>query len=421
MARSYGANASLLLKRETAYGTEASGNYVRMPFNRCSLGSEQGLIDDPVLGQGRDPLAPLQDVINDEGDIVVPVDPRYLGFWLTGLFGDPTSSAVAATGYIDFAANPSDLDTVALNGTTWTFVTGIASGNETQIQATATQTIDQLVTDLNASTDVNIDDATYSRPASTQRLLVTHDTVGATGNAFALAASAATASGTTLAGGGYDHVFASGAQDIPSYSIEVGQPEVPAFFMHTGVKLNSIALEFQCAGAAAATIGAVAQGETRYGASQGGTPTSLAFSRISQFQGSITRGGSPVGNLTGGSLTYANNLEKIETIRSDGLIDGADPTVAALTGRIDVRFADTGLIDDAASGTPVDLEFGYTLSATAKVLFTAHEVYLPKPKLAVEGPGGVQASFDFQGAKNEAAGRMLTVTLINDLDGTDYS
>ena len=92
MARSYGANASLLLKRETAYGTEASGNYVRMPFNRCSLGSEQGLIDDPVLGQGRDPLAPLQDVINDEGDIVVPVDPRYLGFWLTGLLGDPATT-----------------------------------------------------------------------------------------------------------------------------------------------------------------------------------------------------------------------------------------------------------------------------------------------------------------------------------------
>ncbi len=62
-----------------------------MPFNRCSLGSEQGLIDDPVLGYGRDPRAPLQDVINDEGDIVVPVDPRYLGFWLTGLLGDPAT------------------------------------------------------------------------------------------------------------------------------------------------------------------------------------------------------------------------------------------------------------------------------------------------------------------------------------------
>jgi hypothetical protein len=92
MARAYGSSAHLLMKRETAYGQAATGDYIRMPFNRCNLGSEQGLIDDPVLGQGRDPLAPLQDVINDEGDIVVPVDPRYLGLWLTGLFGDPDTT-----------------------------------------------------------------------------------------------------------------------------------------------------------------------------------------------------------------------------------------------------------------------------------------------------------------------------------------
>ena len=315
MSRAYGSSATLLLKREATYGVPPTGNYIRMPFNSCALGSEQGLIDDPVLGQGRDPLAPLQDVINDEGDITVPMDPRYLGIWLTGLFGDP------------------------------------------------------------ASTD-NLD-------------------------------------------GTFDHVFASGSDVLPSYSIEVGMGQVPAFFMHGGVVLNSIALEFQRSGAAAATINAVAQGESRSATTQGGTPSTLAFTRISQFQGSITKAGQPVGNLTSGSLTYSNNLEKIETIRSDGLIDGADPTVAALTGRIDVRFADTTLIDAAAGGMPVDLEFGYTAGAS-KVLFAAHEVYLPKPKLAVEGPGGVQASFDFQGAKNDAAGRMLTVTLINDLDGTVY-
>jgi hypothetical protein len=38
-------------------------------------------------------------------------------------------------------------------------------------------------------------------------------------------------------------------------------------------------------------------------------------------------------------------------------------------------------------------------------VLTAHEVYLPEPNLAVEGPGGVQASFDFRGAKNATAGR----------------
>ena len=316
MSRAYGSNATLLLKRETAYGTTPSGNFIQIPFNSVSLGSEQGLIDDPVLGQGRDPLAPLQDVINDEGDITVPMDPRYLGLWLSGLFGDP------------------------------------------------------------ASTD-NLD-------------------------------------------GTFDHVFVSGIDSLPSYSLEVGMAQVPAFFMHGGVVLNSIALDFQRSGAAAATINAIAQGETRNGTSQGGTPSTLAFNRISQCQGSIKKAGTAVANLTSGSLTYSNNLEKIETIRSDGLIDGADPTVASLSGRIDVRFADTTLIDAASSGTPVDLEFGYTVG-NSSIMFTAHEVYLPKPKLAVEGPGGIQASFDFQGAMNEAAGRMLTVTLVNDLDGTIYA
>jgi hypothetical protein len=59
-------------------------------------------------------------------------------------------------------------------------------------------------------------------------------------------------------------------------------PKVPAFFLHAGVKLNSIALKFTRSGPAAATISAIAQGETRFGTTQGGTPTSLTFSRISQ-------------------------------------------------------------------------------------------------------------------------------------------
>ena len=46
MSRAYGSSATLLLKRETVYGSPASGNYTRMPFNSCALGSEQGLIDE---------------------------------------------------------------------------------------------------------------------------------------------------------------------------------------------------------------------------------------------------------------------------------------------------------------------------------------------------------------------------------------
>jgi hypothetical protein len=63
-----------------------------------------------VLGQGRDPLTPLQDVITDEGDLVVPVDPRYLGLWLTGLFGNPgTTDNLDGSWDHEFASGGEDL------------------------------------------------------------------------------------------------------------------------------------------------------------------------------------------------------------------------------------------------------------------------------------------------------------------------
>ena len=74
-----------------AFGLTYGRPAASMPFNRCDLGSEQGLIDDPVLGQGRDPLAPLQDVITDDGDIIVPVDPR-------AAFADAAEPLLPATG-----------------------------------------------------------------------------------------------------------------------------------------------------------------------------------------------------------------------------------------------------------------------------------------------------------------------------------
>jgi hypothetical protein len=312
MARAYGANAQLLGKFESAYGTTPSGNFIKFPFVSSEIGSEQGLIASDLLGQGRDPAQPIRDVIRVTGDVVVPVDVRNFGHWLKALLGAPTS--------------------------------------------------------------------TGSDP------------------------------------GPYTHTFESGAASLPSASLEVGMPDIPAYFMNAGVRVNSMQLSFARSGAANATLNCIAQGETRNGSSGGGTPTSATLTRFNQFQGSIKKDGSQLGNVTGAQLTYTNNLESIETIRSDGKIDGADPTIAALTGTIDVRFADTALIDAATSNTPVELAFGYTIDADTHLIFTAHEVYLPKPKLAISGPGGVQASFNWQAANNTGAGCMLTVELKNDVE-----
>lgn len=115
-------------------------------------------------------------------------------------------------------------------------------------------------------------------------------------------------------------------------------------------------------------------------------------------------------------VTYANNLEKIETIRNDGKVEAIDLGVASLSGNIAVRYGDNILMDKARAGTPVDLELGYQVSATHKLVITCHEVYLPKPKRSVNGPGGVECSYDFQGAKEPTLGKMITVQLVNDVE-----
>jgi hypothetical protein len=162
-----------------------------------------------------------------------------------------------------------------------------------------------------------------------------------------------------------------------------------------------------------ATARLVAQGESVAAASAAGTPTSLALQRFGHFNGAITRNGSPLGNVISAEVTYSNGLDRIETIRADGRIDGADPGMAALTGRVEVRFADTALITQAIDGTPCELEFAYSLGANASFTFTAHAVYLPRPRIEIPGPQGIQATFDWQAAKATSPARMCTAVLVN--------
>ena len=118
---------------------------------------------------------------------------------------------------------------------------------------------------------------------------------------------------------------------------------------------------------------------------------------------------------TAANRAVAASLDRIETIRSDAKIDGADPTIAALTGKIEVRFADTTLLTQAINGTSAALEFSYVLPSGESLTLTAHAVYLPRPRIEIKGPKGVQASFDWQAALAVTPVRMCTVVLVNNI------
>jgi hypothetical protein len=221
---------------------------------------------------------------------------------------------------------------------------------------------------------------------------------------------------TTGAEAPYSHEFRSGSWTLPSLAIEIGMPEVPRFAMYAGCVVDQLSWQMTRSGLLTASVSLIAQGETPAAATGAGTPTEIALQRFGHFNGSITRDGVALGNVVSTQITYGNNLDRIETIRADGKIDGADPSMAMLSGSMEVRFADTTLMDQAINGTTCALEFAYSLPTGESLTFTAHSVYLPRPRVEIGGPQGVQATFDWQAAKDAALGRMCTVTLINGVE-----
>lgn len=309
MARARGARTQIAAVFESVYGQSPVSGFRRMPFARSTLGTDQPLINNELLGYGRDPLPPIKDAISSDGDLVVPVDAEAFGFWLKGAFGQPATTGSAPS---------------------------------------------------------------------------------------------------------FTHAFQSGSWVIPSMSIEVGMPDVPDFTMYQGCRVNTLSWTMQRSGLLTATVGLMAQGSTApAGTSQAGTPSDYTLRRFGHFNGSIARDGAPLGNIISAEITYSNNLDPVETIRSDGNVDGYDPSIGALTGTIEARFADLTLFNQALAGDPCELTFAYELPGGEALTLVAHAVYLPRPRKEIPGPGGIQVSFGWQAALDPGDGRMCSVTLEN--------
>jgi hypothetical protein len=122
--------------------------------------------------------------------------------------------------------------------------------------------------------------------------------------------------------------------------------------MYSGCMLDTLSWQMQRSGLLTATASAGGAGRGGGRGLGAGTLADLpcSASAISTARSRATA--RRLGNIVSAEITYANNLDRVETIRSDGRIDGADPGMAALTGRIEVRFADQVLVTQAINGEP---------------------------------------------------------------------
>lgn len=109
--------------------------------------------------------------------------------------------APTATGFIGFAGQPANNDTITLNGTVVTFVTGAPSAGQVQIAGTAALTIAALQVYCAASLDAQLVKFEYTAAAT--KLYLAAVTAGAGGNALTLAKAGVnlSVSAATLSGG----------------------------------------------------------------------------------------------------------------------------------------------------------------------------------------------------------------------------
>lgn len=112
-----------------------------------------------------------------------------------------------ATGTLQFDANPSDGETLTINGDTFTFVNVVTNPlDEVQIGLTADATRDALLTVLQSSADANIIVASYSSTvvSGDPGIQITFINGGTGGNSYTLADSSSASvlrSAATLTGG----------------------------------------------------------------------------------------------------------------------------------------------------------------------------------------------------------------------------
>ncbi len=114
-----------------------------------------------------------------------------------------TGAGASASGTVTLNTNPVNNDTVSINGTTVTLVSGVPAAFQVKIGANLGQTAANLQAYLQASADVNLSKMTYSTDPVTGIITITSILSGVVGNAYALSVFSThmTASGAFLTGG----------------------------------------------------------------------------------------------------------------------------------------------------------------------------------------------------------------------------
>jgi len=218
----------------------------------------------------------------------------------------------------------------------------------------------------------------------------------------------------TTGAGPYLHTFTP-QNDTPSVTIEDGFTDNDDYFLFSGIKINSMSMNFAVDSILTADINLLGSAEVTATSTEDNTPVEEVLERFQAKNVVFKEAGVPVATCTEVSLEISNDLaDDVYALSSNGFRVSLPETKFMVSGSGKFLFEDMALYNKAINGTETSVEIELT-NGTNILKFIMPEVKFPRQPLERNSMGPVYLPIDFKAYfQDDAGGTSLKVELTND-------
>ncbi len=218
---------------------------------------------------------------------------------------------------------------------------------------------------------------------------------------------------TTGGGDPYTHVFKV-TKSQPSLVLEQQYPDIPAYEMFNGCKVNKFSFTYGSDTELTANIDILGAKRTVVAVPFASPLMALPLLKFSNFQGTIEEAGVQLAIVTEASLTADFGLDgNTYTIGGNGCRTDLPEGILQVSGSIKAFFGDTVLLNKAVNNTKSSLKFKFT-SGTHSLQFFMEEVIFQQTSPGIESEKGIYINLPFKAFYDSGTGgSAIVATLVN--------
>jgi len=219
---------------------------------------------------------------------------------------------------------------------------------------------------------------------------------------------------TTGSGDPYTHVFKV-TDNQPSLVLEQQYPDIPAYEMYNGCKVNKFSFTYGGDTELTANIDIIGAKRTVGTAPFASVLTDISLLKFSNFQGTIEEGGSQLAIVTEAILNVDFGLDSnTYAIGGGGHRTELPEGYLQVSGSIKAFFEDTVLLNKAINNTKTSLNFKFANGAHS-LGFYMEEVMIQQTSPGIESEKGIMINLPFKAfCNNGTGGSVIVATLVND-------